>query len=219
VVERLYSLVAGGAGPGRVRRFYLAYADGLQLARHLEPGPALDAVNSDLCLFLAERARGRVFVHAGAVAWRGRALIVPGRSFAGKSCLVATLVAAGATYYSDEYAVLDPAGRVHPFPTRLSLRPGFAPPPLGALRAGTRPVAVGLVVVSQHRAGARARLRRLSRGRAVLALLQNTVPARRRPAEALRTLRKVAAQAPAFQGVRGEASEIAARLLDRLERR
>jgi hypothetical protein len=29
---------------------------------------------------------------------------------------VAELVRAGATYYSDEFAVLDSRGRVHPFP-------------------------------------------------------------------------------------------------------
>ena len=42
------------------------------------------------------------------VTWgRGRAIVIPGRTFSGKSTLVAELVRAGATYYSDEYAVED----------------------------------------------------------------------------------------------------------------
>ena len=32
------------------------------------------------------------------------------------------LLRAGATYYSDEYALLDESGRVHPFARKLSLR-------------------------------------------------------------------------------------------------
>ena len=67
---------------------------------------------------VANYAPDRVFVHAGVVAWRGRALVLPGTSFAGKTTLVAELVRAGAIYYSDEYAVLDEQGRVHPYSAR-----------------------------------------------------------------------------------------------------
>src|SRR5277367_3536052 len=42
-------------------------------------------------------------VHAGAVLWRGRALLLPGGTHAGKSSLVTELLRRGATYYSDEY--------------------------------------------------------------------------------------------------------------------
>jgi hypothetical protein len=56
--------------------------------------------------------------------WRGvgRAVILPGRSMSGKTSLVAALVKAGATYFSDEYAVLDKLGMVHPYIKTLSLR-------------------------------------------------------------------------------------------------
>jgi len=56
------------------------------------------------------------------VAWRGRAILLPGRSYVGKSTLVMELVRAGAVYYSDEYAVLDARGRVHPFAQPVALR-------------------------------------------------------------------------------------------------
>ena len=65
---------------------------------------------------MAAETRERVFVHAGVVGWKGHAIVIPGRSRSGKTTLVAELVKAGAEYYSDEFAVLDAEGRVHPFP-------------------------------------------------------------------------------------------------------
>jgi hypothetical protein len=73
-------------------------------------------------LTVAEFAIGKVFLHAGVVAWNNRALIIPAKSFQGKTTLVAELVKKGAVYYSDEYAVLDEDGLVHPFPKKLSMR-------------------------------------------------------------------------------------------------
>ena len=57
-------------------------------------------------------------MHAGAVAWRDRGIVIPGRSHSGKTTLVRALVEA-ARYYSDEFAVLDPQGRLHPYPLPL----------------------------------------------------------------------------------------------------
>jgi hypothetical protein len=151
------------------------------------------------------------------VEWRGRALLLPGRSFSGKSTLVAALLRAGARYYSDEFAVLDPEGRVHPFAKPLSLRrPGGVdetPPEALGSRPGKRPLPIGLIAFSRYREGARWRTRPLSPGRAALELLRHTGPARRRPADALRCLSRVVASAPAFSAVRGEASDVAPALL------
>jgi hypothetical protein len=74
------------------------------------------------------------------------------------------------------------------------------------------------VVVSQYKAGAVWRPRRLSTGHGVLALLANTVSARRQPAVALATLQRVAANAIILKGGRGEASAVAPRLLKYLEK-
>jgi hypothetical protein len=65
---------------------------------------------------VAENARRWIFVHAGVVAWRGQAIVIPGATQSGKTSLVAALVRAGAEYFSDEYAVFDARGRVHPLP-------------------------------------------------------------------------------------------------------
>ena len=73
-------------------------------------------------MYIALHAPNHVFVHAGVVGVEDRAIVLPGRSFAGKTTLVAALVKAGAEYWSDEYAVLDADGLVHPYPKPLSVR-------------------------------------------------------------------------------------------------
>ena len=82
----------------------------------------LGIFQSNSMIHVADYASDFVFVHAGVVVHKGRALLFPGTSFAGKSTLVASLVRAGATYYSDEYALLDTDGLVHPFARNLQMR-------------------------------------------------------------------------------------------------
>lgn len=224
-VERLYSLVFGGGEARRgVRRFNLLYEDSERVERTHDAESLLGAFESRLRLFVAEWARRRVFVHAGVVGWRGRAVLVPGRSLAGKTTLVAELVRAGATYYSDEFAVLDARGRVHPYAKPLALRDGAggrqtnrAVEAFGG-KAGARPLPAGLVVLSRYVEGARWRPRSLSAGRGILALLDNTVSARREPVRALSALREVAVRAPVLKGARGEAAETARAILALLDR-
>jgi hypothetical protein len=222
-VRHLYSLLVGGPSRARgVRRFHLLYGGGARLARSLVLDEVLDVFESDLKLRVAAEARRRLFVHAGVVGWRGRAILMPGRSHSGKSRLVEALVRAGASYYSDEYAVLDTRGRVHPYPAPLTRRGDdgepsrkYTPAELGGV-TGAAALPVGLVVVTAYRPGSRWRPRRLTPGRGVLALLNHTVPARGRPADALATLGRLASRAPVLQGTRGEAAETVALLLGAL---
>jgi hypothetical protein len=219
-VDLLFSVFLGGAGPRRgVRRYNLLYGNAARLVRFLDTDEVLDVFASYLHLHLAEAARRRLFVHAGVVGWRGRAIVVPGRSHSGKSTLVAALLRAGATYYSDEYAVLDDHGRVHPYAKPLSLRDRqdgkathYPVEALGA-RAGKQPLPVGLVVMSRYKPGATWRPRPLSPGQGALALLQHTVSARRQPAAALAMLQKVVVQARVLASGRGEAETVAPAIL------
>ena len=222
-VGRLYSLIVSGTKVGsNTRRFNILYADAVQLARTKDTDVVLKTLERDLQLYVAEQARRRVFVHAGVVGWRGRAIVIPGRTMSGKTTLVKALVEAGATYYSDEYAVLDERGRVHPFLKPLSIRENgggcakeILPEALGGM-SGVKPLPVGLVVATSYREAARWRPRQLLPGRAVMALLAHTVSVRREPERALTTLRKVVADAPVLKGARGEAEEVAETLLGRL---
>jgi hypothetical protein len=219
-VERLFSLRAGATGPRGDRSFYELYEDQQIVANSKELGSVLEAFDSQLKIYLAEKARGRVFVHAGAVGWQGRAIIIPGRSMSGKTSLVAELVRAGATYYSDEYAVLDRRGRLHPYTAPLAVR---QPDSFKQKRCraeelgggnGVKPLPVGLVVVSRYEPGRLWQPRRISSGQAVLEMLANAVPARRKPGAVITTLSKAVAEAVALKSSRGEARETAELILD-----
>ena len=167
---------------------------------------------------VALHAPDLIFVHAGAVAHNGRCLLVPGSSFAGKSTMVAALVRAGATFYSDDFAPLDADGRVHPYPKPLSIRaPRISTTnhdveSLGG-RAGQQPLPVGAIVVTRYLPDAEWRPRRLSSGEAALAVLSHTVPAQERPAESLASIRRAVEGAVVLEGDRGEAAPIASQLL------
>jgi hypothetical protein len=221
-VERLFSFQLQDAGLRKKSRLPHILMDDLEtVARSGNLKEIFEAFETRLKMYVAEMARRRVFVHAGAVGWKGKAIIIPGRSMSGKTSLVAELVRAGATYYSDEYAVLDMYGRVHPYPQPLAIRKEgtgkqakWRVEKLGGV-AGTRPLPVGLVVVSRYKAGSRWRPGQLTAGQGILALLDNTIPARRKPEVVLPTLQSAVSEATILKGARGEAEETARLILKR----
>jgi hypothetical protein len=156
------------------------------------------------------------------VSWRGRGIVLPGRSCAGKSTLVQALVEAGAEYYSDEFAVLDPAGRLHPYPLPLCIRANGPQPATrtsaGALggRTGDGPLPVDLIVMTSYQPRARWRPLPLSRSHALLALIENTVAARQPPERTMPILRQAVLTARAIHSRRGEARAAARAVLAEL---
>jgi hypothetical protein len=182
----------------------------------------LAELGGHMMVHVAEYAPRFVFIHAGVVELDSRVLLLPGASHAGKSTLVAELVRAGATYYSDEFALIDAAGRVHPFPRDLRMRqPGSSrqtPVQLTQLngRAGTDPLPVSLVVFAQFVANARWAPDSMSQGRAVLELLLHTIPVRRTPGQVLAALSTMMCNATAWCSQRGDAAVAARSLLEAL---
>lgn len=219
----MFSYVVGGQVGSGVRRYHILYEDGGQVLKGHNVTDVLDRFEWGSRSFIAERATARTFVHAGVVGWRGKAILLPGRTQSGKTTLTAELARAGAAYLSDEFAVLDGHGRVHPFPKQLSVRDtrGGAQieTPVEAFGAKQRrgPMPPGLIVATSYREGAHWRPRCLSHGHALLELFSNTVSARREPDRAINALGRVVLQAPTLRGVRGDASEAAALILARLE--
>ncbi|MEP6707149.1 MAG: hypothetical protein ABJC05_06495 [Pyrinomonadaceae bacterium] len=224
VVERLYSIDMAGTGARRADRLHVLYENDVEIVRTKDAEMIFDRLESSLRLYVAEMTRRKVFVHAGVVGWHNQAIVIPARSLGGKSTLTAEFIRAGAKYYSDEYAVLDSRGRVHPYAKPISIRDDrdykqtdYPVESFGGV-AGKRPLPVGLVLLTDYKKGARWRPKQLSSGQAVLALLDHTVSARRHPDKAFETLREVVARARVLKGVRGEAGEVVKSVLARLEK-
>jgi hypothetical protein len=171
---------------------------------------------------VAQHAPSVVFVHAGVVGSPAGVIVIPGRSHSGKTTLVQALLRQGASYFSDEFAVVDRDGLIHPFPKPLSVRTvrrprHGVPVPVSACQTTDAPGRPALILVTRYRSGATWAPEPLSVGAAVLAILDNTVVARSRPRAAMATAVRVAAGASALKGPRGEADEAASRILSMID--
>lgn len=215
-------LSAGSARCGPRHRAR-TYVDHELVARSEGIDDMLDAFEGWVGLAVAARARDLVFVHAGVVAWNGVAVLLPGPSGTGKSRLVHSLLKGGAVYYSDEYAVLTPDGRVMPYARRLSLRQGPGSPrarvdPLEHhMAVGTTPVPIGLILFTRYEDGARWHPRRLSPGASLMGLLRNSVAVQLAPRRVLSVLRRAAQHAVAAETPRGEAESAGSALRQWME--
>lgn len=182
---------------------------------------ALGILDAELRMYIALHAPHHVFVHAGVVGVGERAFVLPGRSFAGKTTLVAALVQAGAEYWSDEYAVLDADGLVHPYPKPLSVRINDTrdtdEQPVESLggRAGDHPLPVAVIAFTNYRPGAAWALNARTAGEGAVKLLEHSIAARSRPEQVLAAVRRAATDALVLEGERGDAGQAAGALLSR----
>ena len=184
----------------------------------------LDHLDSQVRLTVAEFAAENVFVHSGVVAWKGKAIMIPASSYRGKTTLVAELVKSGATYYSDEYAILDKQGLVHPFPKTLSIREKEhggkqVEYPVEAFggKAGDKKISVGMVLIMEYKKNSRWKPEVLTRGEGVLEIISHTVPIRNDPAFSMAVLNKLTDNAVIVKSKRGEASRFAKTLINYFE--
>lgn len=187
--------------------------------RHAGPehvGRGLDDLIDDLHIGIAVHATEDVFVHAGVVAWQGVAIVVPGRSHAGKSTLVEALVRAGATYLSDEYARVTADGTIAPYPRPIQRRTATGrhtidPREIGTVADGPHPP--GLVVVTRHVRDAAFDPRPMSPAQAALSLFDNTVIAELDPVRAMAAVAGVARRSIAVRGDRPDVGEVVPAIL------
>lgn len=199
-----------------------ALAGGETLRIRDSQAAAIETALSDLELWVAAHARDVIFLHAGCVEVDGRAIVLPGFTLSGKTTLTRALIDTGASYLSDEYAVLTADGSVLPYRRPLSVRiPGE--PVVQRIKwaecgagIGEAPVAVGLFALLRHNLDAGWEVAQLSRAHAILHLLQQTVAARSRPVDATLALERGTEYAITIEGTRGEAAEAAERLISAL---
>lgn len=201
---------------------YDVVVDGVPVATRLAEDAALHVIDSELRMRVATLAEDRIFIHAGVVSVGGRGLLIPGKSFSGKTTLVAALIGQGAEYYSDEFAVLDAAGLAHPYPRRLSLRTDgtfreYADARKLGGRTGSAPVRPILIAITRFSPGRRWDPEPRGPGIGALALLSHAAAVRPRTEAAMEAISKAVAGATVLEGDRGEASETAKLMLAALE--
>jgi 2OG-Fe(II) oxygenase superfamily len=211
-------VVTSGIRPGTADQpAYRIACDGIDLYADQTEEGAFQWLRQDIDSTVAQRSHQMLFVHAGVVGWRGLAIVIPGRSYAGKSTLVAELVRRGAVYYSDEFAVLDETGRIHPYRRTPVLRDDkWRLQDLRLVREDepTEPLPIGLIVDGAYRPGVTWRPTVVRGAQAVLPLIDGTVLARQETARMLRIVARIAPKAVTLRGLRSEATDVAAQLLD-----
>jgi hypothetical protein len=187
-----------------------------------EPGPKFwKFFDSLVRILVAEYCKSLVFVHAGVVGWRGKALVFPGDSFAGKTTLVAELIRNGAEYYSDEYALFDADGLVHPFARYLSLRSDgqsvyetqVPAEELGG-RSAELPKPIGCVLFSNYSPEAEWNPQILSVGKGLMEILPQTIAIRRNTEFAINILKKAITSAIIVKSARPDATGFVRKFLE-----
>jgi hypothetical protein len=202
---------------------YRIFANGRMIAKGTSLTSILETFRSLAMIHVAEHAAKFVFIHAGVVARKGQALVFPGTSFAGKSTLVASLVKAGAVYYSDEYALLDADGLVHPYARNLQMRK----PGAGARQrsvpveefqgvAGTEAIPISHIYFSQYQATSTWQPKLMPPGIATLQILRHAIPVRRTPSRVLKVLAGITSKASSWHSLRGDADITAKAILAQL---
>jgi hypothetical protein len=192
--------------------------DGVVLAsayRTISLVPALIRVLDDAVVPRLTTLRA---VHAGTVVWGGRALLLPGTSHAGKSSLVAELLRRGATYFSDEYALVDSEGRVHPYPRPLLLRNGCpeqSPVLAGQCNApvGDAPAPVGWILSLEYQPAATWNVAAVPQSESLLTLLRNTPHVLAESPGMVSAFQRAVAGATCYSGQRSEAVQAADEIL------
>lgn len=184
----------------------------------------LDAVNLAVEVIhvldeaVVPRLKGFCAIHAGVVGWKGRVVLAPGGSHAGKSSLVAEFLGRGATYFSDEYALIDGAGQVFPYARPILLRKegAYTPPALPQqwnAESGSGPAKIGWIFSLQYRESAGWNVQPIPQSVALLSLLKNTPQVLADSPNLVPSFEKAVAGAACYAGERGSAVEAVDRIL------
>ena len=157
-------------------------------------------------------------IHAGAVLWNGSAVLLPGATHSGKTSLVVELLKRGAAYFSDEYALIDSDGRVHPYPRPLLLRDA-SPEPIPTLPSewnaavGDGPAMVGWILSLEYHPSSAFSLRPVSQGETLLTLLQNTPHILAESPDLIEVFQRAVADTACYSGRRPHAPHAVDQLL------
>ncbi|MGH9947139.1 MAG: hypothetical protein ACRD6X_08075 [Pyrinomonadaceae bacterium] len=212
-----------GVGVDSIGTLYL-FQDGVELARTESETRFFKFFNGVVRLAVAGNSVDRVFVHAGVIGWKGRAVVIPGTSHSGKTTLVAEFLKLGAVYFSDEYAILDLDGKVHPFARPLLMRGqnGVYSENIVAVetisdKIAVEPWEIGAVLITEFQSEAEWKPEALSIGGGILETIPHAIPISSDAKLAMRVLSKAYERAIIVKSPRGDAAAAARIMADFLD--
>jgi hypothetical protein len=144
--------------------------------------------------------------------------LLPGATHAGKSSLVAELLRRGATYFSDEYALIDAEGRVHPYPRPLLIRNGspdqspMHPDEYNA-SVGDAAAPIGWILSLEYLPACSWSIAPVSQSEALLNLLRNTPHVLAESPDMVQVFQRAVAGAACYVGQRPEAAHAVDKIL------
>jgi hypothetical protein len=174
----------------------------------------LDELEYRIALALVDARPDLLWLHAGAAAWQGQALVFPAVVGNGKSTLTTRLCESGWQYLSDEYVPYDSAtGTVSAFPRMPDVRIPSGTPllehsvrcmpkqwvKLSRTALAQAPAAVRALVLPQYRPASGTDLRRASPAEAAFEVLRNLMNARADDPRIIGGVRDLVSSHPAYR--------------------
>ncbi len=218
--EPTYSLVR----TGRKERPYSLFEGEWCINQADDPAGLMSYVLTAVSVEGVDRTKDALAIHAGAVSFKGEAVVLPAPPNHGKTTTVAGLVRGGFDYLSDEAAFIEPStGEVIPFPRPLAMaessieaisrlsenlpddHPSFSDDRIHVLpdyiRAGAigRPCPVRFVVAPSYAPGEPTRLEPISRAEGIRVLVDNSFNFELFGGEGLQLLRRVVLNADCYR--------------------
>lgn len=215
-------------------RRYALFRDDDLLREGPEPvlGNSLDKILCEATAASIWLSYDYLAIHASAVSWKDRAVIMPALANSGKTTTAAGLTRAGFQYLTDEAALIDPVtGWVHPFPRPLAMSPqsvavvdglfgdlparfldmessGFHIPP-ECIRPGSvgAPCPVSFIVAPKYERGAVTTLERMARADMLVLLFQQSFNASSHGSAGIRLLGKLVGNARCYRLQIGDLNE------------
>jgi hypothetical protein len=135
-VQYTVTVEAAPVPDGFLETGFAVECDGAEVAATNTDNEIHDWLLHDIHECVARRSPEFVFIRAGVVGWRGKAIVIPNAVTTDATLLMVELLRRGAVYYSNSFAVLDADGLVHAYRTTFGQGPSPEPLPVGMIVAG-----------------------------------------------------------------------------------